>query len=63
MDETPMASSNEVFEWPEFLAFAKRLGVPVTKTCKLVIELKLGRMALVNHEYLGSDESSEANPQ
>jgi len=46
----------DVYHWPEFIAFANRLGIPhEALTTKLTITLDEDGMATVAHEYHGAD--------
>ena len=46
----------DVFKWPEFQAFAKRLGISIeAETTHLIITLKVDECPLIFHEFLGQD--------
>jgi sugar diacid utilization regulator len=48
---------NEVWTWPEFVAFAKRLGVDLNKpTKRLVITIANGEMVVVDHGFVVEDQ-------
>lgn len=45
--------SDQVFQWPEFQAFANRLGIPGNlNTIDLTLALKLGQDVKIGHGYL-----------
>lgn len=48
--------SQEVYHWPEFIAFAKRLGIPLEiATMDLHIIMPLRECVIIQHEYRGED--------
>ena len=48
--------STEVYHWPEFKAFAKRLGIAYKKlTTKLTITLDCDCLVRVAHDYHGEE--------
>lgn len=47
--------SYDVYQWPEFKALVKRLGIVLTKTTKLEIVLEINKVAIIKQESLGSD--------
>ena len=50
-------SSHEVLSWPEFIAFAKRLGIDVDKPIlELTINLQHRNTAVVEEIYYGIDD-------
>ena len=50
--------SYEVFHWPEFRAFAERLGVPLGKPIRsLTVHLAMGQIATYSLELNGEDTS------
>lgn len=49
--------SEDLLQWPEFIALAKRLGIPLdVQTIKLVLTVSPGSLVIVNHEYQGKDK-------
>ena len=50
-----IADSSEVFSWPEFKAFAKRLGISDRATRKLTIRIAVGEIVEIQEAYLGQD--------
>lgn len=56
MDYDQLAISHEVFAWPEFIAFAKRLGIRLElATQGLSIDLDIHKCPVIVHKFLGSD--------
>ena len=55
----------KLWEWPEFNALLKRLGVPDINTARIVIDVDCDGMAKITHEYYGVDaaDSVAATPQ
>ena len=52
----PSSTLEEVFEWEEFKAFAKRLGIPRhSETFALKVWLRLDRSAEITLEFFGED--------
>lgn len=52
--------SNDVYQWPEFIAFARRLGLTVDpRTRAIDLSMRHGDPVVVNTEYLGSDKIQE----
>lgn len=52
----------ELREWPEFRAFATRLGVDLTHfTQRLIITLESGSFPIIEHVYGGYDTTSKDN--
>jgi hypothetical protein len=57
----PVGANEVLFYWPEFEAFAKRLGICVNKYTKtLTIILNLDDAAIVEHTYYGDKEKTPA---
>jgi hypothetical protein len=48
--------SYDVFGWPEYEAFAKRLGIAVVPDMKVVITLQPECMPIIEHTYAGKDK-------
>lgn len=49
---------NDVYHWPEFKAFAARLGIAWDMaTTDLVIEMSLEKCVRITHTYRGTDTS------
>jgi len=50
------ALSRDVWKWPEFQAFTKRLRIDVnTPTTNLTIRIPLGEVVSITQEFYGSD--------
>jgi hypothetical protein len=50
------ADTLTVMQWPEFHAFADRLGIPLNlRTSSLRIKLDIGSVVIVEHEFHASD--------
>jgi hypothetical protein len=47
--------SRTVFQWPEWKAFAARLGVSNRPLTKVVVTLEYGAVALVEETFIGID--------
>jgi hypothetical protein len=45
-------SSTEVVGWPEYKAFAERLGIAELSSKSITIELRLGEPVVVVQEYI-----------
>lgn len=53
----------EVFHWPEFLAFAKRCGVDISKPIKSIsFTLAEGECVLITVSQLGEDMQASDYP-
>ena len=49
-------SGPEVYNWPEFIAFAKRLGIPwELPTVDITITLPLDGLVRIAHDYTGKE--------
>ena len=56
MPQTPVTSL-DVLAWPEFRELAKKLGINLDLiTTQLVIDLRVGYMARVVHEFQGENK-------
>lgn len=63
MSGNKLASSIDVFNWPEFELFAKRLGVNIESPIRvLTINLDVEDVAIVKCEHYGVDASLENQP-
>ena len=63
MSNNRLASSIDVFNWPEFELFAKRLGVNIESPIRvLTINLDVEDVAIVKCEHYGVDDSLESQP-
>ena len=51
-----IAHSNRVFDWPEFIALTKRLGIDLDATTKLVLTFAEDGVVQIEHHKLGRDE-------
>ncbi len=61
MPEPHIPMFKEMSEWPEFWAFAKRLGIDVANPSRyLKIELGIDIAPEITHRYLGTDEDAPA---
>ena len=52
-------ASNQVWRWPEFKAFAKRLGIPEQRSRDLIIKMYFDGEVIIEHQYVGEDKSNE----
>src|SRR5687767_4310055 len=53
------ADGHQVYQWPEFRAFAARLGFMWDlRTVSVIIRITEGKMVVVDHQYAGSDVPS-----
>lgn len=56
-------TNSDVFDWPEFQAFAKRLGIAdIGDTTRIEIVLDINDMPRVRHEFIGLDPSDRTPP-
>lgn len=53
--------SKDVLKWPEYQAFAKRLGIDVLKaSVAITIELRKDEAVKVKHEFLANRRDGES---
>ena len=51
-----MVSSDIIWEWPEFIAFARRLGIDMEKqTISLTIDVYHGDPVKITQQFIGTD--------
>ena len=51
----------EIWQWPEFMAFAERLGIPLTvPTTALTIHLPIRGAVEIKQEFVGMDSTNAA---
>ena len=54
--------SHQVFQWPEFIAFAERLGIDLSKRTKvLTITFDGSKSPTIDHSYLAYDLPTTTN--
>ena len=59
---TPVGDGWEVFAWPEYQAFRKRLGIPIfLDETALTIRIAIGERPKITHEY-GPREPRNGEP-
>jgi hypothetical protein len=50
----------ELWNWPEFKAFAKRLGIPDVPTTELRLRIPMLEVVEIEQEYRGQDTQAAA---
>jgi len=59
---TDLADGRDVWSWPEFIAFAERLGIDLRKetlTRDVIISIPCDGIVTVTQEYLGKNIQEE----
>lgn len=52
----------DVWQWPEWIAFAKRLGIAMElPTTGIMIHMPIQGVIKITHDYIGVDVNKESN--
>lgn len=57
-----VVASHKMWSWPEFRAFAERLGIPIelpTRSLSIHIDIADCREVVVDQQFLGQDSVAE----